>query len=297
MIFEKENLHTFDPKCEMMLTIFSSLAQEESRSISENVRWGQQKSMRDGNVSLPYSKFLGYKKGADGKPEIVEEEAKVVRRIYKMFLDGSTTGDIARALTADHIPTPAGKEVWNSSTVNRILQNEKYRGDALRQKTYTVDFLSKEVRKNNGDRAQYLIEHSHEPIIEPEVFERVQEEISRRYPNRHRLRSNNPFSCKLICEECGGFFGHKVWHNYTNTEKYDVWYCNHRYEGEEKCKTPTLRESEIKHAFEELLRELHYDNTAYTDRRWNQLVERVIVSEKRDFHFELRDGKKVTIAL
>lgn len=297
VIFEKENLHTLDPKCEMMLTIFSSLAQEESRSISENVRWGQQKSMKDGNVSLPYSRFLGYKKGSDGKPEIVEEEARVIRRIYEMFLDGSTTGEIARALTADNIPTPAGKEVWCSSTVNHILQNEKYKGDALRQKTYTVDFLTKEVRKNDGERAQYLIEHSHDPIIDPEVFDRVQEEIARRYPNRHKLRTKSPFSCKLVCEDCGGYFGHKVWHNHANTERYDVWYCNQRYGGDEKCQTPTLKESEIKHAFERLLRELHYDITAYTDREWRKLVNRVVISKKREFHFELKDGKKITIAL
>lgn len=149
--FEKENLHTFDPKCEMMLAIMSSLAQEESRSISENVRWGKQKSMRDGKVSLPYSHFLGYKKGADGRPEIVEEEAAVIRKIYDLFLSGKTINEIAAILTSMGVLTPAGKKKWSVSTVRRILSNEKYKGEALLQKTFTVDYLTKEVRKNNGE--------------------------------------------------------------------------------------------------------------------------------------------------
>lgn len=138
VIFEKENLHTFDPKCEVMLTIMSSLAQEESRSISENVRWGKQKSMRDGKVSLAYSHFLGYKKGDDGRLEIVEEEATIVRKIYDLFLSGKTINEIASILTGMGIPTPAGKTKWSVSTVRSILSNEKYEGEALLQKTYTV---------------------------------------------------------------------------------------------------------------------------------------------------------------
>ena len=129
--FEKENLHTFDPKCEMMLTIMSSLAQEESRSISENVRWGQQKSMRDGKVSLAYSRFLGYKKGADGRPEIVEEEAAIIRKIYDLFLSGKTINEIAAILTNMGVLTPAGRAKWSVSTVRSILSNEKYKGEAL----------------------------------------------------------------------------------------------------------------------------------------------------------------------
>ena len=129
--FEKENLHTFDPKCEMMLTIMSSLAQEESRSISENVRWGKQKSMRDGKVSLAYSRFLGYKKGADGRPEIVEEEAAIIRKIYDLFLSGKTINEIAAILTNMGVLTPAGRAKWSVSTVRSILSNEKYKGEAL----------------------------------------------------------------------------------------------------------------------------------------------------------------------
>ena len=124
VIFEKENLHTLDPKSEVMLTIMSSLAQEESRSISENVRWGKQKSMRDGKVSLAYSRFLGYKKGPDGRPEIVEEEAVIVRDIYNYFLSGKTLNEIAALLTRMGISTLAGKTKWSVSTVRSILSNE-----------------------------------------------------------------------------------------------------------------------------------------------------------------------------
>ena len=139
--FEKENIYTFDGKGELLLTIMSSLAQEESRSISENVTWGQRKRFADGKVNLPYKQFLGYRKGADGFPEVVPEEAVIVRRIYTRFMEGLTPGAIAKELTADTIPTPSGKQRWQTSTVESILQNEKYKGAALLQKCFTVDFL------------------------------------------------------------------------------------------------------------------------------------------------------------
>ena len=188
VIFEKENLHTFDPKCEVMLTIMSSLAQEESRSISENVRWGQQKSMRDGNVHLAYSHFLGYRKGADGRPEIVEEEAVIIRKIYDLFLSGKTINEIASILTEMGIPTPAGKTKWSVSTVRSILSNEKYKGEALLQKTFTVDYLTKEVRKNNGEVPSVRVRNSHEAIIEPEVFDKVQKLLAE-YSKRRAIQS------------------------------------------------------------------------------------------------------------
>mgnify|MGYP000797781476 CR=1 FL=1 len=140
--FEKEGIYTLDSKGELLITIMSSLAQEESRSISENVTWGQRKRFADGKVSLPYAHFLGYRKGADGLPEIVPEEAETVRYIYQRFIDGLTPYKIANELTAQGIPTPCGKEKWSASTVKSILTNEKYKGDALLQKKFTVDFLT-----------------------------------------------------------------------------------------------------------------------------------------------------------
>ena len=154
--FEKENIYTFDGKGELLLTIMSSLAQEESRSISENVTWGQRKRFADGKVNLPYKQFLGYRKGADGFPEVVPEEAIVVHRIYTRFMEGLTPGAIAKELTADGIPTPSRKQRWQTSTVESILQNEKYKGAALLQKCFTVDFLTKKRKVNEGRGAAVL---------------------------------------------------------------------------------------------------------------------------------------------
>ena len=154
--FEKENIYTLDSKGELLITIMSSLAQEESRSISENTTWGQRKRFADGKVSLPYKKFLGYERGEDGIPQIVEKEAKIVRLIYRLFLEGRTTTGIATHLTRLKVPTPAGKEKWTTSTIKSFLTNEKYKGDALLQKSYTVDFLTKKKKKNEGESSTIL---------------------------------------------------------------------------------------------------------------------------------------------
>ena len=217
--FEKENIYTLDAKGEVMITIMSSLAQEESRSISENVTWGKRKSMADGKIGLPYKHFLGYEKGEDGLPKIVEEEAKIIRQIYRLFLDGKTVRSIADMLMEQGIPTPTGKSKWSVSTIMSILQNEKYKGDALLQKTYTADFLTKSVKKNKGEVPQYYIQNSHPAIIDPETFLLVQQEIERRRPNRRQLHRCSPFSAKIICGCCGGFYGRKVWHSGSKYEK------------------------------------------------------------------------------
>ena len=156
--FEKENIFTFDGKGELLITIMSSLAQEESRSISENVTWGHRRRMADGKIIMPFSSFLGYERGEDGQPVIVETEAKVVRLIYKLFIDGKTPTYIAKLLTAKGIPTPMKRSKWSESTVESILRNEKYKGSALLQKKFTVDFLNKKVKVNEGEVPQYYVE-------------------------------------------------------------------------------------------------------------------------------------------
>ena len=297
VIFEKENLHTFDPKCEVMLTIMSSLAQEESRSISENVRWGKQKSMRDGKVSLAYSHFLGYKKGDDGRLEIVEEEATIVRKIYDLFLSGKTINEIASILTGMGIPTPAGKTKWSVSTVRSILSNEKYEGEALLQKTYTVDYLTKEVRKNNGEVLSVRVHNSHEPIIKPEIFDQVQKILAKNKKRRSKVLSRHPFAGKIVCGDCGEFSGHKVWRLRSTGERYDVWYCNHKYDGDEICDSPRLREPEIRDAFDKVLQKCGDPNPVYTDERWNELVQTVTVYGNNHLIFTLSNGETMKITL
>lgn len=263
--FEKENIYTLDAKGEVMITIMSSLAQEESRSISENVTWGKRKSMEDGKVSMPYKSFLGYEKGEDGLPKIVEAEAEIVRRIYGLFLSGSTVRMIADLLTAENIPTPRGRKRWSVSTIMSILQNEKYKGDALLQKTFTVDFLTKRTKKNDGEVPQYYIQNSHSAIIDPETFELVQQEIERRRPNRRQLHRSSPFAAKIICGDCGGFYGRKVWHS-TDCYRKQIWQCNHKYDGQGKCTTPNLDEREIRAAFVQAFNQVLCDKDRHISR-------------------------------
>ncbi|MBR1535161.1 MAG: recombinase family protein [Ruminococcus sp.] len=293
--FEKENLHTFDPKCEMMLTILASLAQEESRSISENVRWGKKRSMEEGKVSLAYSHFLGYRKGEDGRPEIVEEEAIIVRKIYELFLDGLTPKHIAAYLTEHSIPTPSGKKVWYLSTVKSILSNEKYKGNALLQKTYTTDYLTKKVKKNNGEMKQYLVENSHDAIIEPEIFDTVQEKLKEYEQQTNRVQHYSPFASKIICGDCGSFYGRKVKYNRGNKNQRIVWYCNQKYNHDKKCLTPTIREAQIKAVFEMVLSKLGYTTLEYSDQLWLALVDKVIISSDGVYLFKLKNGDNITI--
>lgn len=246
--FQKENIYTFDGKGELLLTIMSSLAQEESRSISENITWGKRKQFADGKVSMPYKHFLGYRKGADGMPEIVPEEALLVKRIYGLYMQGKTTTGIAKILTAEGIPTPGGKSVWQASTIESILTNEKYKGDARLQKKYTVDLLQKKMKVNEGEVPQYYVENSHPAIIDPEEWDLVQAEIARRKGLGNRYSSSSIFSSMLICGDCGAMYGAKVWHS---TDKYrrTVWQCNDKFKGEHRCTTPHLYEHEIKSLF------------------------------------------------
>lgn len=224
--FEKENIYTFDSKGELLITIMSSLAQEKSRSISENTTWSQKKRFAYGKVNLPYKKFLGYKKGENDLPQIVEKEAKIVRFIYKLFLEGKTTSGIAAHLTKLKIPTPGGKEKWTTSTVKSILTNEKYKGDAPLQKSYTMDFLTKKIKKTEGEVPQYYVENSLEAIISPEVFDMVQYEFEKR---KGKVQSGtSQFSSKIVCGKCGSFYGSKIWHSNDKYRK-KIWICNGKY--------------------------------------------------------------------
>ena len=246
--FEKENINSMSSDGELMLSILASFAQEESRSISENFTWGHRKRFADGKVSFAYSRFLRYEKGPDGTIVVVPEQAKTVKLIYKLFLDGMTMHTIAGELTKRGIKTPGGKDKWNQSTVRSILTNEKYKGDALLQKSYTVDFLTKKTKTNEGEVPQYYVENNHEAIIDPQIFELVQAEIAKRNKGKERYSGVSIFSTKVQCAECGGWYGPKVWHS---NDKYRriIYQCNNKFRNKTGCSTPHLTEYEIKEYF------------------------------------------------
>ena len=265
--FEKEGIWTFDPSVEILLTVLSSLSQEEARSISENVTWGKRKAMQDGHFGLPWSSFLGYEKGEDGLPKIVPEEAEIVRFIFSLYMNGGTYHSIARELTARGIKTPRGKDKWQPVTVRNILTNETYRGSKRLQKTFCTNYLTKKKKANEGELPMYYIEESHEPIIPPDEFDAVQVEIERRKEMGGAVRSLSPFSSKIICGDCGAYFGKKTWS--SNNEKYrrSVWRCNARYEtkGQRTCRTSHITEEELEHKFVEAFNELVQNKKSIID--------------------------------
>jgi len=185
----------------------------------------------------------------------VEAEATIVRLIYRLFLEGKTFSGIARHLTENHIPTPAGKKKWRPSTVKSILQNEKYKGDARLQKAFTVDFLTKKKKVNEGELPQFYVEGSHPAIISSQVFDLVQHEFKKRKNVKGYKTGSGCFSGKIICGECGGFYGSKVWHS-TSKYRRTIWQCNHKFKNEKKCQTPHLYEDRIKEAFLEAFNSL-----------------------------------------
>ena len=254
--FEKENIDTLDSKGEFLITLMSSLAEEESRSISENVKWGQRKRFADGKYSLPYKQFLGYKKGEDGTPELVEAEAKIIRCIYRQFLEGYSTSAIAKRLSDTGIPSPAGLDIWQRATIESILQNEKYYGAALLQKQFCADFRTKKMVPNRGELPMYYVEKDHEPIVTKEVFAEVQGRFQ--YGQRDGHSTTHIFSHKLYCSDCGGLFGPIPTH--TTTTNDIVWKCSNRHLRKYPCTTPSLYEEMLKPIFHEIIMDVLQKN-------------------------------------
>jgi site-specific DNA recombinase len=214
VFFEKEGIHTMNSEGEVLLTLISAVAQNEALNLSENVKWGIRRKYESGSVkSVPCGKFLGYDK-IDGKLVINEEQAIIIRRIYQEFLDGYSFAQIAAHLTADGIPSQQGNAVWNLSSVQQILKNEKFKGDTLFQKTYNTDHLTKKRADNNGELPQYYIEGSHPAIIGRDIWECVQLEFARqeRYCKDHHIgkyhnhNEEHPLSARITCRTCGCTF-------------------------------------------------------------------------------------------
>lgn len=250
--FEKEDIYTSDEKCEFMLTLLSSLAQEESRSISENIRWSAQKRFSNGKYTVPFGRFLGYTRGSNGELKLDKSEAVTIKKIFKLFISGLTPHRIASLLTEENIPTPSGKLNWSATTIRSILENEKYKGDALMQKSFTIDFLTKKKKLNEGELPRYYVENGHEAIINPILFDYVQEELSRRLNLKNGRYSGCQFiSNKLICKSCGAVYAPKTWHSTTYRDI--VWQCNRLYAKEEKCKSIRIYDIALQASLNQLL--------------------------------------------
>ena len=259
IIFEKEGINTIQVSSELLLTLFGALSQAESESISMNVKLGIRQSLKNGNVRFSYKTFLGYRKGVDGQPEIVPEQADIVRRIYNDFLAGATYLEIAKRLTEEHVPTMGGGNRWFSERIKSILKNEKYKGDALLQKTYITDPISKRVKKINGELPMYYVENSHPAIIECRIFDKVQEEIARRAGKKKvkqtgtktelgRYSGKYALTELLYCGECGTPYRRCTWSR--NGKKKIVWRCVSRLDyGKKYCKnSPSVEESRLHNA-------------------------------------------------
>ncbi len=236
IIFEKENINTLDAKGEVLLTILSSLAQDESRSISENSTWGIRKRFEAGKHSISTKRFLGYDMDKNGKLVVNQKQKPIVVRIYQEFLDGKTPEYIKRTFERERVKNWDGGTTWGTTAINSMLHNEKYKGDALLQKSYTVDFLTKKRAKNNGEIQMYYVKDDHEAIIPTRIWECVQLEDERRknYTKEHGTHSYshntemNPFASKIICGECGMVFSRKGWVSKEGTIR-KVWQCSERY--------------------------------------------------------------------
>ncbi|HAA7831046.1 TPA_asm: recombinase family protein, partial [Listeria monocytogenes] len=251
VFFEKENINTMDAKGEVLLTIMASLAQQESQSLSQNVKLGLQYRYQQGKVQVNHNRFMGYTKDEEGNLIIVPEEAEIIKRIYREYLEGKSLAGIGRDLEKDGILTAAGKPRWRPETIKKILMNEKYIGDALLQKTFTVDFLTKKRVKNEGHVPQYYVENSHEAIIPKELFLQAQEELHRRNniytgadKNKRLYSSKYALSTITFCGDCGDIYRRVYWN--VHGRKEFVWRCVTRIEqGPETCKNRTVKEGDL----------------------------------------------------
>lgn len=255
IVFEKENINTLEASGELLLTIMASLAQQESASLSQNVKLGLQFRYQEGKVQVNHNHFLGYTKDEDGNLIVDEEEAKIVRRIYLEFLNGASLRDISEGLERDKIKTGGKREKWHQSTILGILKNEKYIGDALLQKTITTDFIEKTRIKNDGTAPQYYVKDSQEAIISRDVHAQVQEELVRRAnlfsgedgKKRRIYSSKYALSSICTCSKCGDIYRRIAWNN--RGKRSTVWRCCTRVEnGPAACDAATVPEEELQRA-------------------------------------------------
>ena len=301
VVFEKEGVNTLDGTGEILITILSSLAQEESRNISENTRWGVVRKFEKGKVIVNHNKFMGYTKNENGDLVIVPKEAEIVRLVFRLYLEGYSTGKIAKYLEEQKIKTATGLEKWHDTVVLKMLRNEKYMGDALLQKTYTVDFMTKKKVMNKGIVPQYYVEDDHEAIIPKDLFYRVQEELARRASvNKSAVTRKKNMKSKysseyaltgiLLCGECGQEYRRVTWAR--NGKKKIVWRCSNRLtNGTKYCKdSVTLEEGILNRAVMEAIHRITRNDGNFAS-ALRQNVIRVIGSYGMEQEPDEYDGK------
>lgn len=255
--FEEQNIHSIEPSSEFYISIYGSIAQSESENISANVKWGKAQSAKEGKVQFQYKRFLGYTKGEDGNPKIVEKEAEIIRQIYNRYLAGDSFQGIKKYLEGQSILSPTGSKTWHYTTIRSILTNEKYKGDAIINKTYIDNCINKKIKTNNGERTKYYVENNHPAIIDSNIYDKVQEEIARRNSKKKVIEDGktdiSKYSSKyaltelLICGECGTPYRRCTW---TAGGKRVVWRCINRIKyGKRYChNSPTLKEDDLQEA-------------------------------------------------
>lgn len=270
IFFEEQNIDTLKVDSELYLIIYAGFAQSESESMSKNITWAWRKNFENGIPAFQYKTWLGYQKGADGKPEIVPEEAEIVKRIFSMYLSGATQKQISQQLIAEHTEVPGKKFKFTSSMVWGVLTNERYTGDCILQKTVTVDCIEKRRKKNTGEAPMYMVHNNHAPIISREMFNRVQVEMARRQTlSPKSLKSAITATGKyskyalsevMTCGECGTRYKRVTWSR--NRVKRVVWRCISRLDyGTKYCHhSPTVFEEPLKQAIVRAINRFHADD-------------------------------------
>ena len=259
IIFEEQNINTLETDSEMLITMLGAFAQAESESISGNVKWGIRQAMREGKANIQYKRLYAYEKGEDGKPRIIPEQAEVVRDIYDRFLAGQSLRMIKDRLEAQGILTVSGGTEWSIAVIRGILQNEKYCGDVLQQKTFVNDCISRKHIRNVGQLPMYLTQDHHEGIVSRDTFNAARAEFARRGSGRAPSQKSAPtgrscYSAKyaltgiLVCGECGTLYRRCVWSK--GGRKKAVWRCASRIDYATKyCHdSPTLDEKPLQEA-------------------------------------------------
>ena len=295
VLFEKEGVDTRTMNSELILAFHSAFSQSESESISGNVRWGLRKAYENGTIQIGPNLY-GFRREKDGPVLIDEEKAAVIRQIAQWFLDGDSLHTIADKLAQRHILSPKGKETWSTATLRSLLTNEKYKGDALLQKTYRPSLFSDRAVQNDGDLPKYYVEGVLPRILEPEMFDHIQEELAKRGAKRPTSeKAKTPFgrysgkyalSTLVVCGKCGALYRRVTW--YRKGEKQIMWRCGTRLDGKANCPdSPTLEENTLQSAVMEALSQqyIHKDETLGVTM---QSIRSVLTPETADSEYAIR---------